>query len=66
MVNAQVGYHINKMWSAALQILNIFDSNANNIAYYYTYALQGQAPQTGTVVHPIEPRQVRFMLTMRM
>lgn len=66
VLNAQVGYHITKALSATVQVLNLLDSKANNIAYYYTYALKGQAPQTGTVVHPIEPRQLRFMLTMRL
>jgi len=63
VVNAQVGYHINKTWSVAAEGLNLFNTTADDIAYYYTYAFPQGNTEDGVTIHPVEPRQVRFTVT---
>ncbi len=75
IVNALVGYRFNR-YEISLGILNLFDSQADDIAYYYTSRLpdallvsHGQAaePAAGVNdfhVHPVEPFQVRGSLTV--
>ena len=74
IVNALVGYRFSR-YELSVGILNLFNSHADDIAYYYTSRLpdallasHGQAaePSAGVNdfhVHPVEPFQVRVSLT---
>ena len=74
IVNALVGYRFSR-YEVNLAILNLFDSKADDIAYYYTSRLpdalliaNGKAvePAAGMNdfhIHPVEPVQVRGSLT---
>ena len=74
IVNALVGYRFSK-YEVSLGFLNLFDSKADDIAYYYTSRLpdallasRGLAPEPAAGVndfhiHPVEPFQVRGSLT---
>ena len=63
VVNGAVGYHVDKTWSVALQGLNLFDAEGDDIAYYYTYAYPQGNTEDGVTTHPVEPRQVRVAVT---
>jgi len=74
IVNALVGYRFGR-YEIAAEVLNMFDSKADDIAYYYPSRLpsallasHGQAVEAdagvpGAVIHPVEPFQVRGGLT---
>ena len=48
-------------WKFNMDVLNLFDSNDQDIAYYYASRITSQAPAIEDVhYHPIEPRTVRF------
>lgn len=64
LVNAGLGYR-HKKWEAALECLNLFDREDNDIEYYYTSRLPGE-PAGGyddIHLHPTEPRTFRLRLT---
>ena len=75
IVNALVGYRFSR-YEVSLGILNLFDSHADDIAYYYTsrlpealLAAHGLAAEPAAGVndvhlHPVEPFQVRGSLTV--
>ena len=45
-----------------LEILNLLDSDGNDIEYYYESRLSGEAKGVGDLhFHPVEPRQIRFI-----
>jgi len=65
IVNALVGYRWSR-YEINAEALNLFDSKADDIAYYYTSRLPGE-PAAGVNdfhVHPTEPFQVRGSLTV--
>ncbi|MFZ1055607.1 MAG: hypothetical protein WAN79_08025, partial [Opitutaceae bacterium] len=52
----------NARWEASVDILNLFDRTADDIAYYYVSRLPGE-PAAGVPdfhIHPAEPREARF------
>ena len=71
LVNARVGYRFNEAWSAALDVLNLFDSDDSDIAYFYPSRLPNEpgAPDDGGFndihFHPAEPRQLRVSVTAK-
>jgi len=66
LVNAQVGYQINRRWRLSAEILNLLDSRAHDIDYAYTSRITpGATAQFHDVFHPVEPFQVRVGLTTR-
>jgi len=67
LANARVGYQFNKTWSAHLDILNLFNTQANDITYFYASRLPGEpVGGVGDIhFHPVEPRQFRFTVTAR-
>ncbi|HVT08444.1 MAG TPA: TonB-dependent receptor [Polyangia bacterium] len=74
IVNALVGYRFGR-YELAAEVLNLFDSRSDDIAYYYPsrlpdalLATRGLPPEPAGgvndfVVHPAEPIQVRASLT---
>jgi outer membrane receptor protein involved in Fe transport len=61
--NAQVGYRT-KDWEVALQCLNLLDRNDNDIEYYYTSQLSGEASAVDDIhYHPAEPRMIRMRVS---
>jgi outer membrane receptor protein involved in Fe transport len=73
VVNLDGGYTFSKHFKAALQIINLLDSHDHDIDYYFPVRLTGpnvpaaqQDPAAGIntdVFHPIEPFNVRAVLT---
>jgi hypothetical protein len=64
IVNLGAGYKYKK-YKLEIDLFNIFDSAANDIAYAYQYAYPaGAAPQAGIMKHPVEPRMVRASVTV--
>lgn len=64
VVNAQVGYRFRRNWKATLAALNLFDSDDNDITYFYESRLPGE-PAEGVAdyhFHPVEPRALRLTL----
>jgi hypothetical protein len=48
-----------------VDMFNLTDKKANDIQYYYTSQLRGEAaPVDDRIVHPAEPRSVRVTLRM--
>lgn len=63
IVNFDVGYQWNEQLQVELQLLNAFDSDADNIAYYYGSQLHNEtAPVSDTHAHSVEPRNVRLSM----
>lgn len=64
-VNARVGYR-KKNWELAVDCLNLFDRDDNDIEYFYESQLRGEASaRDDRHFHPIEPRMFRVSLTYR-
>jgi TonB-dependent receptor-like protein len=64
IVNAMVGYRRGR-WELSVEALNLLDSKADDIAYYYRSRLMGE-PAAGVNdlhVHPTEPFELRGSLT---
>jgi hypothetical protein len=63
LVNAQAGYRFGPVQLVA-SLLNVFDTKASDIQYYYASRLPGEAPEGVSDVHfhPVEPRQLRIAL----
>ena len=66
LVNARIGYAVNRQFRLALEVLNLFDRKVDDITYFYTSRLAGE-PAAGVAdkhFHPIEPRTLRFAATI--
>jgi hypothetical protein len=66
LVNGQIGWR-QPRWEVALECLNLFDREDNDIEYYYASRLQGE-PAEGADdmhLHPTEPRTFRVRATVR-
>src|SRR5581483_4395132 len=63
--NARVGYKFFKGWRVVVDVLNVFDAKVSDIDYYYTSRLPGEPAEGVNDIHthPIEPREVRLVLT---
>jgi outer membrane receptor protein involved in Fe transport len=63
LLNAEVGYQINKPWRVSVQFLNLLNRRDHDIDYAYTsQKTPTAAPAFTDVFHPVEPFQVRFGL----
>jgi hypothetical protein len=63
LLNAEVGYHINKQWSVLAQLFNLLDHSDHDIDYAYTSRITPTGAAAFTdVFHPVEPFQVRVGL----
>ena len=78
ITNLRIGYKFNETWSAHFDVLNLFNSDAHDIDYYYPSCLRtevntvasctGPRPVDGINdihFHPAEPRQFRFTVSAR-
>jgi hypothetical protein len=66
MLNAQVGYHINKTWTVTAEVLNLLDRRDHDIEYFYASRVRpGDDAREERHYHPVEPIQVRVGLTAR-
>jgi outer membrane receptor protein involved in Fe transport len=66
VVNADYRYQW-QQWHVALELLNLFDSRDNDIDYFYTSRLDGEAAQgiDDTHSHPLAGRSLRVKLSYR-
>lgn len=66
LVNAGIGYRFDSI-ELRLDIFNVFDSDDQDISYFYASRLPGEGPEGVEDVHfhPLEPRTVRASLTWR-
>ena len=66
LVNLGGGYQAGPL-RLSLDLFNLFDARANDIAYYYTYRLQDQPREgvDGKLIHPVEPRMLRGTISLR-
>jgi outer membrane cobalamin receptor len=66
LLNAQVGYQINKRWRVSAEFLNLLNRRDHDIDYAYISQITPTAtPAFTDVFHPVEPFQVRFGLQYR-
>ncbi len=64
IVNMSAGYQ-HKIFKVELDLFNVFDSTANDIAYAYDNAYPaGASSQYDIMKHPVEPRMVRGTITL--
>jgi len=65
LVNARAGYRLSDSVTLRADIFNLFDSRAHQIDYYYPSQLPGEAnPVNDVHFHPVEPRSVRFTISL--
>ncbi|MCW5620024.1 MAG: TonB-dependent receptor, partial [Burkholderiales bacterium] len=77
ITNMRLGYRFNKKLRLQLDVLNLFDSDDNDIEYFYASCLRSElgsaacpsvGPRDGIEdihFHPVEPRQFRLTLIAR-
>jgi TonB family protein len=68
LFNAQASYRLTKNARFEAELFNLFDAQADDIAYYYASRLPGE-PSAGVKdvhFHPAEPRGFRLGLTLSM
>ena len=69
LFNLRTGYNVNEKLRIELDVLNLFDSNDDDITYYYESRLSELSEPAGGVAdrhfHPIEPRSLRAAVTYR-
>jgi len=65
-VNANIGYRTPR-WEAALECVNLLNRRDNDIEYYYTSLLAGEAGGGVDDIHfhPVEPRMFRGRITYK-
>jgi hypothetical protein len=63
LLNAQVGYKINKTWRVSVEFLNLLNRRDSDIDYAYISRITPTAaPAFTDVFHPTEPFEARFRL----
>ncbi len=66
VVDAQLGYEVARDWRVRLDIFNLFNTQTNDVAYFYESRLPGEAAGVEDVhFHPNEPRSYRVTLSYR-
>jgi outer membrane receptor protein involved in Fe transport len=63
--NADAGYQLASGLRIQVSLLNLFNTRASDIQYYYASRLQGEPSEGVDDVHfhPVEPRQIRASLS---
>lgn len=66
LLNAQIGYHISKTWTASAEILNLLDRRDHDIDYFYESRTSPAGLSNEELhFHPVEPIQARFAITAK-
>ncbi len=66
LVNLELGYRMSKRFALSLAAYNLFDSDDNDITYFYESQLPGEgAPVEDRHFHPVEPRTLRLTVETR-
>jgi outer membrane receptor protein involved in Fe transport len=66
LLNLQIGYQFTSQIKGVIEVLNAFDEKANDITYFYESRLRGEAdPVSDIHFHPVEPRTLRAMVTVK-
>jgi outer membrane receptor protein involved in Fe transport len=66
VVNAEIGRRFGGRFSVALAVYNLFDSDDNDITYFYESQLAGEEqPTEDRHFHPVEPRTLRLTVETR-
>jgi hypothetical protein len=64
VVNLEAGYASKNGWKASLGLYNVFDSDDNDITYFYGSQLANEAAPIDDIhFHPVEPRTIRASLS---
>jgi TonB dependent receptor/TonB-dependent Receptor Plug Domain len=64
LVNLEAGYRIGERLKLSAAVFNVFDSEDNDITYFYESQLPGEAaPVEDIHFHPVEPRTVRLTIS---
>lgn len=64
LVNIEAGYRIGKSWKISAALYNVFDSEDNDITYFYESQLANEAePVQDIHFHPVEPRTLRMTVS---
>jgi outer membrane receptor protein involved in Fe transport len=67
LVNAGLGYAINRQAKIGVEVLNLFNRKVDDITYFYASRLQGD-PAAGVEdkhFHPAEPRSLRVLAVLQ-
>ena len=63
LINADLGYQINRKWRVSTEFLNLLNRSDHDIDYaYYSRVTPVAASAFTDVFHPVEPFQLRFWL----
>jgi len=66
VVNLEMGYRFAKRFAVSLAAYNLFQSDDNDITYFYESQLPGEgAPVEDRHFHPVEPRTLRLTVETR-
>jgi outer membrane receptor protein involved in Fe transport len=66
VINLELGYRFAKRFAVSLAAYNLFDSDDNDITYFYESQLPGEgAPVEDRHFHPVEPRTLRLTVETR-
>ena len=66
VINLELGYRFAKRFAVSLAAYNLFDSDDNDITYFYEGQLPGEgAPVEDRHFHPVEPRTLRLTVETR-
>ena len=65
LVNIEAGYHFTPKFSLMATVFNLFDTDANDITYFYESQLPGETQPVADIhIHPVEPRTLRVTATI--
>jgi outer membrane receptor protein involved in Fe transport len=66
LVNLELGYRFARRFAVSLSAYNVFDSDDNDITYFYESQLPGESgPVFDRHFHPVEPRTLRLTVEAR-
>lgn len=64
LVNLEAGYRFWKRYKVSAAVYNVFDSDDNDITYFYASQLAGETALVEDIhFHPVEPRTLRVTLS---
>ncbi len=67
LTNIEGGFRFSDRLSARVSVFNLFDTDHNDITYFYESQLPGEAaPQSDVHFHPVEPRTLRVGFELRL